>query len=151
MNRARRLAVALALMAPAACSPTPAPRQAPERSTTAPAASTTTRATNPASPADVGLAATDRLEHHHHLAQVLPHATAAYRIDFTVAADGRLALRVTLLAVLNGPADLGTYRDRLRAGQAEALAFIRSAGDDPATYTVTFVPDPTAPSPKEGP
>lgn len=98
-----------------------------------------------------GLDRTDRLERTHHLAGALPQATAHYRIDFTVAADGRLALRVTLLAVLNQARDLAIYQAELRRYRAEALAFIEAQGDDPATYTVTFVPDPPTTSPKEGP
>jgi hypothetical protein len=105
----------------------------------APTSSTTTPRTPPA-PGVAGLAATDRLERRHRLAQALPHSTAHYRIDFTVAADGRLAVVVTLLAVLNGPRDLARYEAELARYKAEAMAFIAAQGDDPTTYTVTFLP-----------
>ncbi|HVL07034.1 MAG TPA: hypothetical protein VM388_13675 [Acidimicrobiales bacterium] len=98
-----------------------------------------------------GLDRTDRLERQHRLAQALPHDTPHYRIDFTVAADGRLALRVTLLAVLNQARDLPAYQAELARYRAEALAFIAAQGDDPATYTVTFLPPDQPTSPKEGP
>ena len=139
------LATLAALLALGACSPPAADRPSPSsRRPAAPTtSSTTTTAAIPSARGAAGLATTDRLERRHRLAQALPHATAHYRIDFTVAADGRLALRVTLLAVLNGPRDLARYEAELARYRAEALAFIAAQGDDPASYTVTFhPPDP---------
>ena len=107
----------------------------------APATVTTTFTTGAGSR---GLAATDRLEHRHRLAQSLPHATPHYRIDFTVGADGRLRLVVTLLAVLNDPRDLAGYQAELRRYKAEALEFIAAHGDDPSSYTVVFLPPEAA-------
>ncbi len=121
---------------PAPASRPPAPSTAASK---APFSSTTTTTTT-GERHSAGLAATDRLERRHRLAQALPHATAHYRIDFTVAADGRLAVVVTLLAVLNGPRDLARYEAELARYKAEALAFIAAHGDDPSTFTVTFLP-----------
>ena len=87
-----------------------------------------------------GLPATDRLEREHRLVQALPHSTPHYRIDFSVGADGRLRVVVTLLAVLNDPRHMAAYQAELRRYKAEALGFIAAQGDDPATYTVTFLP-----------
>ena len=114
--------------------PPPTPPSAPEPSASRPTVTTALPV------GGRGLDATDRLERQHRLAQVLPHASAHYRIDFTVVADGRLALRVTLLAVLNQARDLPAYQAELARYRAEALAFIAAQGDDPATYTVTFLP-----------
>ena len=137
------LRVILAALAMSACSPavpTSSPTSTrPTPTSRLPATSTT------ASLGTSGLPETDRLQRQHRLAQALPHATAHYRIDFAVAPDGRLALRVTLLAVLNHPRDLAAYQAELRRYRAEALAFIEAQGDDPATYTVTFFPDPPTP------
>lgn len=138
-GRACALTAALLLGACSRAAPRPPDRGL---STTVPPPSTSTTSAVTAL-ATVGLAATDRLERGHRLALALPHATAHYRIDFAVAADGRLALRVTLLAVLNDASDLGAYQADLRRYRAEALAFIEAQGDDPATYTVTFLPEPT--------
>lgn len=104
------------------------------------AAASTTTPPPPGGRATAGLDATDRLERRHRLAQALPHATADYRIDFTVAPDRRLTVVVTLLAALNGPRDLARYEAELAQYKAEALAFIAAQGDDPTTYTVTFLP-----------
>ena len=141
------LAAIAALLVLGACSmpadrptPTSRPPTPSSAASAAPTTSPTTRAATPGQRGAAGLAATDRLERRHRLAQALPHATANYRIDFTVAADGRLAVVVTLLAVLNGPRDLARYEAELTRYRAEALAFIASQGDDPATYTVTFIP-----------
>ena len=90
------------------------------------------------------MAATDRLEREHRLAQALPHSTPHYRIDFSVGAGGRLLLVVTLLAVLNDPGDVAGYLAQLRRYKAEALAFIAAQGDDPRTYTVTYLPPEAA-------
>lgn len=143
------LPAAAALLALGACSmpadqatPTSRPPAPSTAVSATPTTSSTTPAAIPAQGGAAGLAATDRLERQHRLAQVLPHATAHYRIDFTVAADGRLAVRVTLLAVLNGPRDLARYEAEVAHYKAEALAFIVAQGDDPATYTVTFLPPP---------
>jgi hypothetical protein len=122
---------------PSAASRPLTPSAAP--ASTAPASSPTT-SPPPGRRVTAGLAATDRLERRHRLAQALPHATAHYRIDFTVAADGRLTVVVTLLAVLNGPRDLARYEAELAQYKAEALAFIAAQDDDPGTYTVTFLP-----------
>ena len=86
----------------------------------------------------------DRLERDHRLAQALPHATAHYRIDFTVGADGRLRLTVTLLVVLNSRGDLAGYQADLRRYKAEALEFIGAQGDDPASYTLRYLPPEAA-------
>lgn len=138
------LAAALALGACSMPADRPAPTSRPPAPSTAASAGPTTSSTTPAAtpdhPRTAGLAATDRLERQHRLAQALPHATAHYRTDFAVAADGRLAVRVTLLAVLNGPRDLARYEAEVARYKAEALAFIAAQGDDPATYTVTFLP-----------
>jgi hypothetical protein len=143
------VAAMTALLALGACSvaadrPTATSRTTPSTAATsapapAPAPSTTTPPPSGGRGA-AGLAATDRLERRHRLAQALPHSTAHYRIDFTVVADGRLAVVVTLLAVLNGPRDLARYAAELAQYKAEALAFIAAQGDDPTTYTVTFLP-----------
>jgi hypothetical protein len=148
------LRVILAALALSACSPavpTSSPTSTRPMPTSRMEATEMTSAVGTAASGTAGLAATDRLERRHRLAEALPHATAHYRIDFAVAADGRLAVRVTLLAVLNQPRDLAAYQAELRRYRAEALAFIEAQGDDPATYTVTVLPDPTATSPKEGP
>ena len=147
MTAPKAVLAAIALLALGACSmpadrPPPTSRP-PTPSSAASAAPTTSSTTAPPTPGPrgaAGLAATDRLERQHRLAQALPHATANYRIDFTVAADGRLAVVVTLLAVLNGPRDLARYEAEVARYRAEALAFIAAQGDDPATYTVTFLP-----------
>ncbi|MGH9153844.1 MAG: hypothetical protein ACRD03_15910 [Acidimicrobiales bacterium] len=155
--RFQRRAVALAGLAlvVAGCTPTGPTPSAPSpasTTTTIPLSSTTstTRApglttTSSTSVATTGggsrgLPATDRLERDHRLAQALPHWTPHYSIDFSVGTDGRLALRVTLLVVLNNPRDMATYQAQLRQYKAEALEFIRAQGDDPATYTVAFLP-----------
>ena len=144
------LRVILAALALSGCSPavpTSSPTSARPTPASRPPATSTT-----ASLGTAGLPETDRLQRQHRLAQVLPHVTAHYRIDFTLIADGRLALRVTLLAVLNGPRDLARYEAEVSRHRAEALAFIVAQGDDPATYTVTFLPSDLQPtSPKEGP
>jgi hypothetical protein len=78
------------------------------------------------------------------LAQALPRSTPHYSIDFSVGADGRLALRVTLLAVVNSSRDLAAYEARLRQYKAEATEFIRAQGDDPSTYTIAYLPPEAA-------
>jgi hypothetical protein len=137
------LATALLMASCSAPAGGPAPAARPPAPSTAaskaPFSTTTTTITTGERHA-AGLAATDRLERRHRLAQALPHATAHYRIDFTVASDGRLAVVVTLLAVLNDPRDLARYEAELARYKAEALAFIAAQGDDPTTYTVTFLP-----------
>lgn len=134
-----RLPAAPTRQRPATTAPThPAPTPSSPSATTTPA------------PASRGLPATDRLQRERPLARVLPRATAHYRIDFTVAADARLALTVTLLAVLNDPGDVAAYEADLRRYAAEALAFIEAQGQDPATYSITYRPDP-GPNPKESP
>jgi hypothetical protein len=135
----RVILTALAMTACSAALPNSSPT-----TTTPPATTTRLPATPTTAPAlgTAGLAGTDRLERSHRLAQVLPVATAHYRIDFTVGADGRLAVTVTLLAVLNAPRDLAAYQADLHRYRAEALAFIAAQGDDSSTYTVTLVPDP---------
>ena len=153
----RRGAVAVGALASAlvltACAPPAVHRPGPEPTATTVTpqpTKPTTRATAP-TPTTVttvtltgagsrGLATTDRLERRHRLAQALPHSTPHYRIDFTVDADGRLRLVVTLLAVLNDPRDLGGYQAELRRSKAEALEFIAAQGDEPSSYTVAFVP-----------
>jgi hypothetical protein len=141
---AAAVAVLLAMCACATPVDRPSSTSRPLAPSTAPAsaapAAPTTTPPPPGGRAAAGLAATDRLERRHRLAQALPHATAHYRIDFTVAADGRLAVVVTLLAALNGPRELARYEADLAQYKAEALAFIAGQGDDPATYTVTFLP-----------
>lgn len=92
-----------------------------------------------------GLDGTDRLERRSRLVQVLPRSTPHYRIDFSVGADGRPAVQVVVLAVLNDARDLAGYRDELRRRAAEARVFIESHGDDPASYTVSYVPPEAAP------
>lgn len=157
-RRRRRGIVALAAVLLGACAGPP-----PEPSTTAANPTTTSRPpssrpgapTVPPGPANSavpattdpgsrGLLATDRLEDQHRLAQALPHSTPHYRIEFSVGSDGRLQLRVTLLAVLNSRRDLAAYQAQLRQYKAEALEFIQAQGDDPATYTVTWLPPEAA-------
>jgi hypothetical protein len=134
-------AAALALTACAAPVPHPAtPAPAPSTPASTSTAPGSPAALTAAPPAQGGLAETDRLQREHRLAAVLPHETAHYRIDDTVGADGRLQLRVTLLAVLNGPAELASYQAQLRQYRAEALDFIQAQGDDPSTYAVTWLP-----------
>lgn len=146
-------AVAALALAFAACAPPASRRPSPEPTTTTatpqPTWLTTPKPTPTPStvitvdstgPGSRGLAATDRLERRHRLAQALPHSTPHYRIDFTVDADERLRLVVTLLPVLNDTRDLAAYRAELRRYKAEALAFIAAQGDDPSTYTVAFLP-----------
>lgn len=141
----------------AACSPTPrqsahdalAPTATTGSLSTTLAVTTSTRPGPPSTtvasgPGSSGLGGTDRLESEHRLAQAVPHATPHYRIDFSVGADGRLQLAVTLLAVLNSPRDLVTYEAELRQYKAEALEFIQAQGDDPATYTLTWFPPEAA-------
>lgn len=133
---------ALALMLTACPQPAPAPstsRPAPTAPSTA-LISSSTSSSAPTGPGSRGLPATDLLERRHRLAQALPQETAHYRVDFTVAADGLLAVHVTLLAVLNRPADEDNFRTELRQYKAEALAFIQAQGDDPSTYTLSFQP-----------
>ena len=87
---------------------------------------------------------TDRLERDQPLAEALPHQTAHYAIDYRVAADGSLDLTVQLFAVLNDADRLPQYEEQLRAYKAEALAFIRDRGGDPARHRITFRPPEAA-------
>lgn len=152
-----RRALAAAAIALTACArPTaPSSSRAPNSSTSSvgiPTSSTstsrdplaTTITTTATGQGSRGLADTDLLQRQHRLAQALPHQTSHYGIDFTVGTDGRLQLRVTLLAVLNNRRDLAAYEAQLRQYKAEALAFIQVQGDDPTSYTVAFLPPEAA-------
>jgi hypothetical protein len=106
-------------------------------STTVPTTSTST--TVAAFPA--GVAKTDSLERTQPLMHVLPHETLHYKIDYRVLPDGNhLALTVTLNAVLNRADQVATYQAQLKAYKAEALDFLRSQGQDPAAYQITYDP-----------
>ena len=151
-----RPALLVMAMALAGCAPPATSSEAPSGPTTSSGPptwpTTRTRATTPttvtttptAGPGSRGLAGTDRLEQQHRLAQALPHSTPHYRIDFAVGADGRLRLVVTLLAELNSSQDLAGYQAQLRRYKAEALEFIRGRADDPASYSVAYLPPEAA-------
>lgn len=147
--RARRPLVVTIALALAACAPPGASPSATHPHTSTSTASTTTSPPSP-TPASRQPAvstrqpAPDRLERDHRLAQALPHSTPHYRIDFTVGADGRLHVQVTLLAELNRADDVAGYQAALRRYKAEALEFIRAQGDDSASYTVTYLPPEAA-------
>ena len=149
-RRARRPVLAAIALALAACAPPAASPSAPRPQTSTSTASTTTSEPSPTpaprqpSPASTRQPAPDRLERDHRLAQALPHSTPHYRIDFTVGADGRLHLQVTLLAELNRADDVAGYQAALRRYKTEALEFIRAQGDDPAGYTVGYLPPEAA-------
>ena len=146
------MAMALAACVPPALRSDTSPR--PTTTTGTPTWSTTTTRAPATPPTSItmptagvgsrGLAATDRLEQQHQLAQALPHSTPHYRIDFTVDGDGRLRLVVTLLAELNSSQDLAGYQAQLRRYKAEALEFIRGRADDPASYSVAYLPPEAA-------
>lgn len=143
--------VGVGALALAAC--TGGPRQPARPPDPAPDATVTVAPSMPARPVPAtppggtgssGLGSTDRLEAQDSLARVLPHATAHYAIDYSVGADGRLDVVVTLLAVLNDGGDLAGYQAQLRRYKAEAAAFIRAHADDPARYRVAYLPPEAA-------
>ena len=86
-----RLVVLVIALALAGCAPPAPSSQARSRPTTTEAPAWSTSTTRPPTarpttgPGSRGLAATDRLQHQHRLAQVLPHSSPHYRIDFTFA------------------------------------------------------------------
>jgi hypothetical protein len=105
--------------------------------TTAPATSTSTTVVA----FQAGVAKTDSLERTRPLVHVLPHETLHYKVDYRVLPDGdHLALSITLNAVLNRADQATTYQAQLKAYKAEALEFVRSQGQDPAAYPITYDP-----------
>jgi hypothetical protein len=111
--------------------------------TTASTVATTTTTTTMTAAGDAG--PVDRLEQLRPLTQRLPHDEAHFRIDYrVVGADWQLELEVTLRAILNRPEQLEDYRAQLRAYKAEALAWLRSVGADPAGYHIEYLPPEAA-------
>ncbi len=100
----------------------------------------TTAVTAPPTTISTALGNTDRLEREQPLVHALPHETTHYRIDYRVGQDDRLALTITLLAVLNHDYQLATYRAQLAQYKAEALDYLRAQGQDPAGYTIAYEP-----------
>lgn len=123
--------------APAEAAGSEGPQVAPTTTTVATTTTSTTQA-----PA---VGPVDQLEQLRPLTQRLPHDEAHFRIDYrVVGADWQLQLQVTLRAILNRPDQLEDYRQQLRAYKAEALAWLRSAGADPAGYRIEYLPPEAA-------
>lgn len=111
----------------------------PAPATTTAVATTTTTTLAPA------VGPVDQLEQLRPLTQRLPHDEAHFRIDYrVVGADWQLQLQITLRAILNRPDQLEGYRQQLRAYKTEALAWLSSAGADPAGYRIEYLPPEAA-------
>lgn len=108
-------------------------------------ATTTTVATTTTTTQAPAVGPVDQLEQLRPLTQRLPHDEAHFRIDYrVVGADWQLHLQITLRAILNRPDQLEGYRQQLRAYKAEALAWLSSAGADPAGYRIEYLPPEAA-------
>lgn len=98
--------------------------------------------TTPPSTVSAVLGDTDGLEAEQPLVHVLPHSTSHYRIDYRVAGH-HLVLTITLLAVVNHAYQLDAAMAQLRQYKEEALDFLRTQGEDPAKYSITYQPPET--------
>jgi hypothetical protein len=113
--------------------------------TEAPTTSTTSMTSTTVAAFTAGLDKTDALERTQPLVHVLPHETLHYKIGYRVVGNGdRLALTVTLNAVLNRADQLGQYQAELKSYKAEALAFLRAQSQDPAAYSIDYDPPEAA-------
>ena len=106
--------------------------------TTTPLASTTTNL------GQAGLDKTDLLERTQPFVQVLPHETSHYKVDYRAFPDRSITLQITLYAILNNERQLPAYEATLRQYKQEALDWIRSQNQDPASFSITYNPPEAA-------
>lgn len=98
-----------------------------------------------ARPGTAGVTDTDQLEKREPLIQSLPRSTTHYKIDYTVGADKKtLSLKISLFAILNNASQLSQYKAQLSEYKAEALAWLRSKGENPSDYKITYEPPEAA-------
>jgi hypothetical protein len=71
----------------------------------------------------------------------LTYENLHFKIDYSVDDKQKINIRITTLAIINGPADYPSYVAYSKNYQQEAAVYLKKNGVDISKYNVTYIPD----------